>query len=304
MSYDPNAPEKLKEVQSWFASVITQPIDNKSHIAPLSPQGNPIESEAPLYIKPSPTLKPEQRIEIYNQQYWWRLLNVMHTTYTMATRMLGYKKFNDEIAVPYLEAFPSEHYSVSHIGDRLLEWMEHHYAGSDKQILTDAIAIDDAMNRAFFETSFCPITEGIAPEEAFTVHAQLQPHVTLFKMDYDLFGFRKEIHSKDPDYWSSHHYPNLEHALSEQGGHFPQLKKDRTYCFIVYRTRMNRVQWEEIPLAEHALLSLFIDGVSIEQACEWLSEKGKEYLTDAGPHIQEWIQGWIAKQLLREKSKD
>lgn len=298
MSYDPNVPEELKSIQTWFAGVITQPIDHKSHISPISPSGNAIEEEAPNYIKPSPTLKPEQRIQIYNQQYWWRLLSVMHSIFIMATRMLGYRKFNDGIAVPYLEAFPSENYSVSHIGDHLPMWMENHYKGHDKKLLTDAVTIDYAMNLAFFESHFPPVTQETTPETAFALEASLQPHITLLAMDYDLFHFRNEIKSKDPDYWSSHHFPSLEHALSENNGHFPKLKQDKTYYFMVYRSRMNRVKWEELTEEEFRLLSLFEDGSSIEKACEWLSEEGRQYLEKATPQLQEWIQGWIAKELL------
>ena len=298
MSYDSNVPEQLKTIQTWFAGVITHPIDHKSRIAHLSPSGNPIEKEAAEFIKPSPTLKPEQRIEIYNQQYWWRLLNVLQSTFTMTTRMLGFRKFNDHIAVPYLEAYPSEHYSVSHIGDHLLDWMRQHYKGEDKVLLTDALSIDYAMHAAFFEANYTSITENLSPEQAFATEAFLQPHTTLFKLDCHLFEFRNKIQTKDPDYWSSHHFPNLEHALSEDNGHFPNLKRDRIYCFIVYRSRMNRVKWLEISMAEHALLSLFQDGKSIEQACEWLAEGGSEYLEEATPNLQEWIQGWVAKQLL------
>lgn len=298
MSYDPNVPDQLKELQTWFAGVITQPVDNKNRISPVAPNGRSIEEEAARFIKPSAALKPEQRIQIYNQQYWWRLLNVMHSTYTMATRMLGRKKFNEKIAVPYIEAYPSEHYSVSHIGDRLLQWMEKQYNGPDKQILRDSIAIDDAMHNAFFKPAYPSLTEGNSPEEAIRIPAILQPYVTLFKMDYDLFNFRSEIHAKDPDYWSTHHFPNLEHAISEENGHFPKLKKGETYCFIVYRSRQNHVKWEKIELGQHALLSLFKKPTSIEQACEWLSGEGKDFLPEAALNLQNWIQGWIARQLL------
>lgn len=305
MSYDPSVPKALKEVQTWFAGVITQPIDHKSRISPVSPKGNPIEKEASVYIKPSPTLKPEQRIEIYNQQYWWRLLNVMHSIFTMATRMMGYRQFNDKIAIPYLESYPSDHYSVSHIGDHLLTWMQTHYKGDDKELLTDAIAIDHAMNSAFFEAHYPPVTEGISPEKAFMLKACLQPHITLFKMQYDLFSFRSEIHAKDPDYWSNHHFPNLEHALAENKGHFPNLKRDKMYYFIVYRSRMNSVKWDEISEQEHALLSLFETEASIEDVCEWLSKEGQHYLQEATPRLQKWIEGWIAKELLcRSKQQD
>lgn len=298
MSYDVNVPKELKSLQTWFAGIITQPIDHESHILPLTTEGIPIEKEAQKYIKPSPTLASFQRIEIYNQQYWWRLLNTMQSTYSMATHMLGYQKFNDLLAIPYLKAFPSEHYSLSHLGDRFNEWMQNHYKGENKQFLCSAIAVDEAMHKAFFAPIYSPVTENTAPEDAYEIAAALQPHITLFKLEYDLFSFRREIQQKDPDYWSSHHFPDLRHALSENGGHFPSLKRDKMYHFIVFRNLHNHVLWEEISSLEYQLLLLFRSGSSIQEACEWVSNQDQNFVKNAVPHLQAWIQGWIAKQFL------
>jgi hypothetical protein len=67
----------LKELQQWFSSVITSPLDK------------PIEG-AERFVAPSPTLEPNERMRIYNQQYFWRLLNVLHKSYPFLTRLFGY----------------------------------------------------------------------------------------------------------------------------------------------------------------------------------------------------------------------
>ena len=74
MLKDIEAPASLKNLQAWFGGVISQPIDVDSKISPVAPSGELIEEEAKHYIIPSKTLTPKDRIEIYNRQYWWRLL--------------------------------------------------------------------------------------------------------------------------------------------------------------------------------------------------------------------------------------
>lgn len=108
MTFDAKVPFKLKKTQLWFGSIIGRPIDEDSKMNPISPAGQPIEIEACDFIRPSPTLRPAQRIQIYNQQYWWRLLSSMHETFPLVTRLFGYHDFNKIIAIPYLVKFPPE----------------------------------------------------------------------------------------------------------------------------------------------------------------------------------------------------
>ena len=304
MSYDPNVPKELKEIQAWFASVITQPVDQESHINPISPSGKPISKEAKRYITPSPTLDSVERIELYNQQYWWRLLSTLQSTFLLATNLLGYRRFNELIAVPFLEKFPSQHFSLSHLGKRLPGWIKEDYQGADQELLVNAIAIDEAFNESFFSAHHSPITEGCEPEEAFKKRAWLQPHIYLFQMDYDLFSFRAKINQKDPDFWSNHHYPTLKQAFSEDESHFPELKRDRQHYFVIFRSTKNIVLWESMSEIQYQLLQLFKPGLSIEEVCIWLSNEGSAFISEAQSLLQTWIQTWISRQWLFNRAQD
>lgn len=303
MTHDPEAPKKLIETQEWFASIITQPIDEKSHINPLSPSGRKIADEACDYIIPSPTLKPDQRIELYNQQYWWRLINTLQISFPTAVSLLGYRDFNYSIAIPYLVKYPSRHWSLSFLGDRLHQWMQEEYRGEEKELLTDAIRIDWTYDYSFFAPHRPSITSQVtSPEDelpqVISVKACLQPHLFLFKLDYDLFSFRDKLKQKSPDYWSNHHFPNLKHALSEGQTHFPELKRDRIYYFVLYRNLQNSVAHEEISQGEYQLLERFKESSSIEEACQWLESQEGELYQDAAAHLQDWTKKWVIKQWL------
>src|SRR5690606_5746908 len=133
---------------------------------------------------------------------------------------------------------------------------------------------------------------GVSEREAamaFAATARLQPHLFLFALDCDLFTFRTQLRQKDPDFWSSHHFVNLKHALAEGAGHFPALKRGGAFYFVLYRDRLNRIMYEEIAEAEHALLSKFKEGASLDFTCEWLEGEGCRYRAEAQEHLQEWV---------------
>src|SRR4051794_31429096 len=98
--YDSKVPLQLKKELQWFASILARPIDQENQMNPISPSGLSMELEAAQHIAPSPTLRPSQRIQIYNQQYWWRLINVLHESNPMLVRLMGYLDFNRNIAIP------------------------------------------------------------------------------------------------------------------------------------------------------------------------------------------------------------
>lgn len=287
--YDSTLPEILKKNQIWFASIITRPIDDCSRMMPISPSGIPMEVEASEFIVPSPTLKPHQRIELYNQQYWWRFLTNLQENYPLVTRLFGYYDFNQTIAIPYLVKYPPNHWSLNCLGERLPEWVEEDYHAEDKSAIWNAASIDRAFHNAFVAPEYTPLDLS-----QFSIHKDLssilddklylQPHIYLFEMPYDLFSFREKMVAQDGDYWIDHP--------------FPELSRDKTYYHILYRNQRKRIAWEPISAGEFYLLSLFISGCTINEACELLEKQEKSIYNEALSNLSDWFSKWAARRWL------
>ncbi len=287
LGYDPHVPEQLKKIQQWFGGVIKQPIDDQSRINPIAPSGTPILKEATKYITPSPTLEPYQRIELYNQQYWWRLLKTLHEIYPLVTRLFGYHDFNQIIGVPYLQKYPPHHWSLNHLGDKLPQWVQEEYTASDQDLIYDAARIDWAYNEGFYAASLPSAdSEQSDPTELFSQKMSLQPHVYLFKLRYDMFSFREAFLEKEPEYWEENDFPEMDKG---------------EYHFVLYRNHANRLVWEKIDAGEFHLLERFQSGSSIEQACEWLETEKGELYQQATENLHHWIQRWIINKWLSSK---
>jgi hypothetical protein len=289
MTYDPHVPSALKTSQEWFGSIISRAIDTESRIQPLAPSGRPIEEEACTYIKPSPTLRPAQRIQIYNQQYWWRLLNVLHEVFPLVVRLFGYYEFNQQLGIPYLLRFPPNHWSLNALGGRFPGFLEEAYHADDRALVVDAARLDCAFNDSFLAASSEPVTlENLPvagdPASLFDKVLYLPKHLHFFEFKYDLLTLREELLKESVDQW-------LE-------ADFPPLKKEKQYYFIVYRNFKNLIQWSEMTHAEWALLRQFEQGVTVEAACEWLETQETAVQEAASQHLAEWFQGWIVKRWL------
>jgi len=285
---EPNIPNQLQDTQEWFASIITVPIDENSRIRNDTPDG-PIEEVAKKYIAPSPTLQPFQRIELYNQQYWWRLLSRLHESVPTTTRLFGHTEFNKVIGIPYLLKYPPNHWSLNTLGNNLDHWIEEEYREKDKVLVHDATKIDIAYNKAFFTPQYPSLTnEDINgnPSDILQQSLYLQPHTHFFKFRYDLFAFRKEFLAQEPEYWVEHD--------------FPKLKKGE-FHFLLFRDRKNAILWKELEAEEFAVLQLFQEGTSVEEICSWIESQNDTFQEKAAANLAAWFKEWTFQGLLFKK---
>ena len=287
MTFDTTVPTSLKEIQQWFASIITQPIDDENHINALSPTGHLISEEAALHIAPSPTLQPAQRIELYSQQYWWRLLSNMQESFPLVTRLFGYYAFNKTIAIPYLQKYPSDHWSLSYLGERLPKWIEENYHENDKALILDAARLDYAYIHSFLVEQKPFVLEAEAAEIS-EKKLLLQPHVQLYCFPYDIFQFRMEFLKQEPEHWVENDFPSL-------------LPVPENKYFVLYRNFTNQqVVFHSVEESEYRLLSFFLSPCSVDAICDWLETQPNDshMYQQAQSQLHLWFQRWIGLQWL------
>jgi hypothetical protein len=115
----------LDVVQRWFQAVITNPggvregIDGDAArtLIPLSPH------ELESVIGRSQRLDAEGRLKIYADAYYARLVECMDGSFPMVARTLG-KELFAEFAMGYLQAHPSNSYTLNRLGDQFASWLQ------------------------------------------------------------------------------------------------------------------------------------------------------------------------------------
>lgn len=275
-------PSLLRSTQEWFASIITSPLGDKDTIQERSPRGRLIAEEASLYITPGPTLPPHLRIQIYNQQYWWRLLNILQENFPLAARILGRPAFNQKIAIPFLLKHPPSHWSLNTLGTFLPQWISDHYQEPDRSLLANASQLDWAFMANMISQEQPPLnlTEIIedTPEKLLSTTFYLQPYITLFNWNYDLFSFRENLLDHEPEYWINHP--------------IPELTKERPYSFILFRLPNSNLAWREISKGEYTLLKKFQTGSTMGDACESIEAENDSLQEEIAENLQQWLQQW------------
>lgn len=280
----PQIPYSLRTTQEWFANIITKRLGKNNTIQKYSPSGLLMADDVSRYVTSSSTLKPHQRMQIYNQQYWWRLLNTLHVNFPLVTRLFGYHAFNEKIGIPYILKYPPNHWSLALLGEHLPQWIAECYKEPDQSLISHASQLDWAFTASFVSAQHPALDlYQMDPKEIEKMISHsilyLQPHIHLFSWEYHLFAFREEFLKQDVDYWTEHR--------------FPKLKKGQSYHFILYRNAKNNIAWREISLGAFLLLDRFKNGgTTIEAACEYLESQGEALYEEATTHLQEWLQDW------------
>lgn len=287
---DPAAPLELVGIQTWFAGIITQRLTDDDEIQEITPQGKLIIDEAEKFVTRSQTLLPHERMQIYCQSYWTRLLDTLEDAYPLVASLFGRFEFRKLLAIPYFLATPANHWDLNLLGASFVTYLENTYHEKDRPFVLQSAKVDLALQECFFSKTSPHIDTSCLTEEELSNLLQktlsLQPYIHCFELPYDLFSYREAFLKEDVDYW-------LEHD-------FPKLEKSATYFFVIFRNDALKVSWEKISQAEYLLLTAIKAGKSIEEACELLESAGEQIYQQALENIISWIQKWLSNSWLIE----
>lgn len=270
--FDHDVPPYLKELQEWFGKIISLPLNTRSQVKEVS-----------KHILPGPKLNPLKRIKIYQQQYWFRLLNALHENFPGLTRIFGYNEFNKKIGGPYIHSYPPTHYLLSSLGDYLVFWLENHYRDDDKELVLKMATIDWAMNRSFCCASFPKLPKDIKQEILLNSSLKTQPHVHLFFFKANYFQFRDDLLKKGVDHYNINPFPKLDNSSCQ---------------ILLFRDLENIVTWKKIPFGAYLLLNFIKQGLTITESCQKLELIGGGPLAQAEEEMSLWLFEWISKDLL------
>ncbi len=286
-------PQSLIDLQKWFGSIICNPLQDDRTISPLTPNGNSIKEEAALYLNPSPTLKPHERIQIYNQQYWWRLIGILQSAFPCLLRILGYRIFNKAIAEPYLLDHPPTHWNIDLISANLAEWLISHYKKENAELIQQLAALDWAFCISFFIKENPAIEEKDlsldAIEKFLTQTLYLQPYIHLFEFNSDLFSFREKLLQKE--------VPDCKKIILSGS------EANQKHRFILYRNPDNLIYYKDLNEIEYYILSQLKSGSSIGDACDHLLQFDENAFQIIKDNISTWFQNWTLQGWLTKYPK-
>ena len=114
----------LNAVENWMQEVITHPegIGAGETSAAARRHVDLGAGTIERMIGSSRNLTPRQRLQIYSNMYFWRLIDILAEEYPTVRHVLGPPRFG-RLAVAFLAAHPSRSYSLNHLSARFPEFI-------------------------------------------------------------------------------------------------------------------------------------------------------------------------------------
>ena len=175
----------LEALQRAMASAVMMPLTVEEEMRSHAADGRAMTDVAAEFIAPNSRLTPFERLEIYNKQYWFRVLSALAEDFPALRAVVGARKF-DEISIAYLSDHPSRSFSLRNLGSKLVEWLQAHpqLMGRRQALAVDVARIEWAFVEAFDNAENTPLTlEQIATLDGDSRLA-VQPHVRLMALNY------------------------------------------------------------------------------------------------------------------------
>jgi hypothetical protein len=178
-------PMSLEQLQRQMAAAIMMPLTPDEDMRPQAADGRAMTTVAASFIAPNSQLTPFERLEIYNRQYWFRVLDALAEDFPALRAVVGSRAF-EQLSIAYLGAHPSRSFSLRNLGSKLTEWLVDHpkYGGRRQRLALDVVRIEWAFVEAFDNRERTPLTlDQIATLDGNS-RLGLQPHLRLLALDY------------------------------------------------------------------------------------------------------------------------
>jgi hypothetical protein len=248
---------------------------------------------AARFIKPNDRLTSFERLEIYNRQYWFRLLSSMIEDFPGLRSVLGSRRF-EAMCKAYLVDCPSRSFTLRNLGSRLEAWLREHpkWAGDKQALALDIVRLEWAEVEAFdgqAEPALRP--EDLSARDISSLHLKLQPYIRLLSLHYPVDDLLLEVRKDDPDTdFSSNAFQERRKRKKVQA----TAKLRPGDIFLAVHRFDDSVYFRRLDPEEFAILSALRKGKPLDKAIEMALRKTSIPLEESPATVQRWFQNWAA----------
>lgn len=245
------------------------------------------------FIKPNKNMSSFERLEIYNKQYWFRLLDSLQEDFPGLNAILGDERF-EALCVAYLTAYPSRSYSLNHLGAGLARFIRDNpeFTHPCSSMAYQATSMEWAEIVAYDADAKTPLAQkSLKNADPEKIVLRLQPHITILELDYAIDNFLLQL-NKSTD------------KSVESNAFIIRKKKDikitrprRQHIFVAVHRLNNTVYYKRLNRDQYFLLRSFSEGKSIAQACrdlvDRLDKKNSAEATTLARKLNEYFATWM-----------
>jgi hypothetical protein len=288
----------LLEFQRRMAEDVTRPLTPDFLMQPSAADGRSTHEIADGYIKPNELLSSFDRLEIYNRQYWFRVIGAVSEDYPALNALMGEKRF-DRLVLAYLRENPSTSFTLRNLGSKLPQWLEQHpeFTSTRRVLLLDVARLEWAYVEAFDGAEFAPLTPADFGDLSAESKLSLQPHLQLLDLKYPVDELVLAVHRENaPSDIMSNAVSGRRHVKRTR---LPQMRRSAV-PLAVHRYE-NSVYYRRIDHEAYVLLSELQKGATLGLALEAAFGNSSLSAEEQAAKIQEYFAhaselGWFCKR--------
>ena len=287
----PHNPVKLADVQRLMAEAVMRPLRRDEGMQTAWKDGSPAADVAARIIKPNDRLSSFERLQIYNQQYWWRLLGSFGEDFRALRAVVGARKF-DKLAVAYLEAYGSQTWTMRDLGKHLETFLRAHpeLTAPHERLALAIVRVEWARVIAFDE----PGKPVLDPKKIATIspdrlRISLQPFLTLLELAHPVDDLLRKFKESQIETGA---FSNAVAAnVSLRRARIVARPSRRPVHLAVHRLDL-AVYYKRLEPEACRLLTALRDGATLADACDAAFAGSKNLPAANAEKIQRWFALW------------
>lgn len=285
----------LLELQRRMVEDVRRPLTKGYAMQRHTEDGSSTEEIAATYISPNARLSSFERLEIYNRQYWFRLISVVSDDFPTLNAVIGARRF-DALILAYLHANPSTSWTLRDLGAKVPAFLQEHreFGGRDHRVAVDVARLEWAYVEAFDGGQSEPLSSRDAREIGPDSQLSIQPHLQLLDLAYPVDELVLAVKKGAPE-------ADIVSSASIQRGprkliQLPPMRRKR--IFLAIHRFEDSVYYRRIERETFLLLNALRDGSTVADAARQSFESSSrtpaeqsELLRDSFAHASEM--GWL-----------
>jgi hypothetical protein len=285
--------QDLRAIQRSFATGITRPLTSGHRMQRKWKDGKSAHQAVATFIKPNDRLSSFDRLEIYNKQYWFRLLDSLYEDFPGLRTVMGDRRFHD-LSVAYLMKYPSNSYSLRDLGNRMEKFLSRQpqWTAPRQKLARDLVRLEWAHIVAFDGEALPPLEIDALLDGGDPARLRLafQPYITFLACDYPVDDFIVAVRRREEPRGET------SNAVTERAPRKftkkPKIPQPQKIFLAIHRSE-NSVWYKRLEPEAYLICNSLQKGRSLQAACEHAFRRRK---ADAnfGATLQEWFAQWAS----------
>jgi hypothetical protein len=288
----------LLDLQRRMSEDVRRPLTADFDMVTELEDGRSMSDIAETYVKPNDRLTSFERLEIYNRQYWFRVIGAVSEDFPAIAAVLSPKRF-DALVLAYLRENPSTSFSLRNLGAQLPHWLKDHPEFSPRRhkLLLDIARLEWAYVESFDRAALAPLTPDDFAGLDGDSRLSLQPHLQLLDLQYPVDELVLAVHKETPE------SDIMSNAVMERKESvritLPPMRREKIYL-AVHRYD-NSIYYRRIDREAFLLLSSLQRHHTLAEAIEAAFTGSKMAPEEQAAKIQEYFAhaaelGWFCPQ--------